>query len=334
MLLRKKKEITCESMGLEAVNLPGSFLRSLHFYEHWRTVGQMFRNYPGVDTTFDQLTRNPVRGLFLHWIGWPLYFGLSNQGFGLWLTDGNNRPQLAGQIYLQHRKMITHINDIEVNKPFQGRGYSHTLLALAEQQARLNNKQFLTLAVTLSNSRAVNLYRKSGFVEQHHRYFYLARPWWSHATSPYSPLSSPVRLVPLKFAAARRNLRRFFTLEIQTGEPQVAAVWESFYRPSLPRPGAGFSFALYDGERPLPRGHADFFDWQGQGRWQIYLEPALWGTATEQLFFEALLHQSRSYNQLGLSVGTAAHHQAALAFTRTLGLVERDTERMLMVRQL
>lgn len=309
---------------------PRSQLRTLRFYEHWETVAHMYRNYPGVDSSFEQAMLGRVRRPFLRWLGMPLYYWLFNTGFGLWLEDG----QLAGQIYLQHRQMVTHINDIEVNRPFQGRGLSHVLLALAEQQARLHRKTFLTLAVTLTNTRAASLYRKSGFLEQHHRYFYLSRPWWSESAEAASLPKNEVRLVALDWAGARRNLRRFFELETRTAETITFPVWRALYSPRLPRRGQGFSFAIYSGQKDRPQGHADFFDWEGRGRWRIYLDPTLWGTPEERSIFEALFHQARGYPQLGLMVGTTQHYELARQFTRDLGLAERDTERMLMIRPL
>lgn len=308
----------------------GAELRLLRLPEHWQAVGHMYRNYPGVDSNFDQML-GTLRKPFLRWLGMPLYFWLMNEGWGLWLYEGKKTPQLAGQLYLQYRKMVAHINDIEVNKAFQGRKFSYKLLELAEKQARLHRKKYLTLAVTLSNSRAVGLYRKTGFQDQHHHYFYLSRPWWSE---PAGEAPGEVRLVPLKRAAAQRNLTRFFRLETREGEPLAAPVWEALYPPELPHRGEGFSFALYFGDKTVPQGHVDFFDWTGRGRWRIYLDPALWATPLEKLLFMALLHQSRGYSQLSLMVGSTPHHQAARSFTRGLGLVERDTERMLMIKPL
>ncbi len=312
---------------------PRSYIRQLRLFEHWQTVRHMYRNYPGVDTNFDAVLRGRFRRPFLRWIGMPLYFWSVNRGYGLWLDEG----ELAGEIYLQHRRLVTHINDIEVNQGFQGRGLSHILLALAEQQARKRGKSFLTLAVTLTNTRAVSLYRKSGFADQHRHYLYLSRPWWSESSSTNNQLPPPhssVRLEPLSRLAAGRNLRRFFSQEIRAGEPLTSQVWEALYPPRLPRRDEGFSFALYVGDRIVPQGHADFFDSDGRGRWRIYLDPALWGSQAERALFEAMLYQSRGYNGLGLMVGTLPHHTAALTLASNLGLVERETERMLMVKSL
>ena len=290
----------------------------------------MYRNYPGVDSNFDQML-GPLRKPFLRWLGMPLYFAALNEGWGLWLREGGRKPQLAGQLYLQYRKMVAHINDIEVNKEFQGRKLSHKLLDFAGQQAHLHGKGYLTLAVTLTNSRAVNLYRASGFLDQHHRYFYLNRPWWS---DPAGDSVEGVRLAPLKRSDAQRSLNRFFRLETREGEALAAPVWEALYRPELPRRNEGFSFALYFGDKTVPQGHADFFDWSGRGRWRVYLDPALWSTPQEKALFMALLRQARGYSQLGIMLGSTPHHEAARKFTRDLGLVERDTERMLMIKPL
>jgi GNAT superfamily N-acetyltransferase len=306
-------------------------IRPLRAFQHWKTVGEMYRNYPGVDSNFDRVLDGFFRRPFLRWLGMPFYFWLANQGFGLWLEN----DELAGQIYLQHRKMVTHINDLEVNRPYQGRGLSRILLDFAEQEAQLHKKAFLTLAVTLSNSRAVTLYRKTDFLDQHHSYFYLSRAWWSEpAARRASSTGAGVRLAYLDRQRASRHLQHWFEQEIRVGEPQTFSVWEALYRPELPHGGQGFSFALYWGDNPTSQGHADFFDWGNRGRWRVYVDPSLWGSAAERALFEALLHQAQGYEQLGLMVGSSAHHTAARTFTRDLGLIERDTERMLMIRPL
>jgi len=143
-----------------------------------------------------------------------------------------------------------------------------------------------------------------------------------------------VRLAPLKRSDAQRSLNRFFRLETREGEPLAAPVWEALYRPELPHRNEGFSFALYFGDKTVPQGHADFFDWSGRGRWRVYLDPALWSTPQEKALFMALLRQARGYSQLGIMLGSTPHHEAARKFTRDLGLVERDTERMLMIKPL
>lgn len=332
MLGRKKKPDTDTPPPVEPLAGPTYQIRRLQPAEHWQAVGHMYRNYPGVDTNFEQVLQGRLKRPFLRWLGMPVYFWVANEGWGLWLADG----QLAGQLYLQHRQMVTHINDIEVNRPFQGRGYSHILLNFAAEQARRHGKTFLTLAVTLTNSRAVALYRKSEFQEQHHRYFYLSRPWWGTQPGEGEPGEgqAKVRLVSLNRQEANRNLSRFFELEMQTAEPIVAPVWLALYRPDLPGRSEGFSFAVYLDDSPEPQGHADFFEWGGRGRWRLYTDPAIWGSPAERALFEAFLYQARGYSQLGLMVGTHSHHIANLAFTRDLGLIERDTERMLMIRPL
>ncbi len=310
---------------------PAQFtIRRLQGTEHWAAVSHMYRNYPGVDPNFDQVLKGRFRRPFMRWIGMPLYFWLGNKGYGLWLNSG----ELAGQLFLQHRRIVTHINDIEVNRSFQGRGLSHELLSFAEQQARHRRKAYLTLAVTLANERAANLYRKSGYLEQHHTFFFLSRPWWSESAPRSTAEREAVRLVNLHGRAARRNLDRFFEMEIEAAESSIASVWKTHYRPELPQRGKGFSFALYWGTATSPAGHADFFDWDGRGRWRLYIDPNLWGTGDERALFETLLRQAQSYGQLGLMVGSRAHHRAVLSFSSELGLVARDTERMLMIRPL
>lgn len=297
-------------------------IRPLHFFQHWQTVGHMYRNYPGVDTYFDELIGGSTFRPFLRWFNLPFYFWLFNQGFGLWQED----EQLAGQIYLQHRLNFTHINDIEVNKAFQGQGYSHTLLDWATQEAIAHHKAFLTLAVTLSNSRARNLYLKSGFLEQHHRFYYT-----SVLKSPPSPIEK-FQLVKLSKRKARPNLQHFFDREIEVAEPLVAPVWQAYYRPGIPKHGV--SYALYLEGYKEPQAHADLFDWPNGMSLRFYLLPQWWGTPTEYGVLYHLLNEGLDKGQLSLSLGTYRHHEIIRNRLIEFGLAERETDRMLMIKPL
>src|SRR4051812_16736360 len=117
ILPRKKPKTTGEQ---PEGSYDGLEIRPLGLADHWRAAGHMFKNYPGVDTNFDQML-GKIRRPFLRWLGMPLYFRFLNEGWGLWLREGAKPPQLAGQLFMQYRKMVAHINDIEVYKAFQGR---------------------------------------------------------------------------------------------------------------------------------------------------------------------------------------------------------------------
>lgn len=302
----------------------------LAFYEHWLTAGAMYRNYVGVDRAFEKTALGAVRRPFLRWIGFPLYFGFANHGYALRIDD-----KVAGVIYLQYRKMVAHINDIEVNRAYQGRGLSHYLLDFAQTQAYHHQKRFLTLVVTLTNHRALNLYRKSGFLEQHYRYFYLSRSSFQAAeSSPHPTYENRLTLRPLQGRAAAQNLRHFFQDEIRQAEPITCEVWEALYPPRLPVRGRGSSFALFWNNAVQPAGHADFFDWGSHGRWRIYLAGQYWGTSDEQALFELLIgyNQAHGLNRLSIMLGSESHHSQARTLARHLGFVERDSERMLMIK--
>lgn len=302
----------------------------LALFENWRTAGHMYQNYRGVDTAFEKTAVGPLRSPFLRWIGFPLYFGLLNEGYALRLHS-----RLAGVLYLQYNRMVAHINDIEVNRAYQGQGYSHLLLDFARKKAQERCKRFLTLVVTLTNTRALNLYRKSGFLDQHHHYYYLARPLEvDRIASPGAETHLTLR--PLSRREAAKNLQHFFKHEIKLAEPVTGEVWEALYPPELPPPARGVSYALFIGAAREPSGHLDFFDWGGAGRWRLYLSSEYWGSPDETALFELLMqsNQSRGLSGLGIMLGSVSHHDKTRALARHLNFVERDTERMLMIKPL
>lgn len=305
-------------------------INRLAFYEHWLTAGAMYQNYVGVDRAFEKAALGIVRRPFLRWLGFPFYFNFANRGHALRLNG-----KIAGVIYLQYRKMVAHINDIEVNRPYQGQGLSHYLLDFAQAEALYHHKRFLTLVVTLTNSRALNLYRHSGFLEQHYRYFYLTRPLVPSTSSvPPAYRENRLTLRPLQGRAATQNLRHFFQQETRLAEPVTSEVWEALYPPRLPVRGRGSSFGLFWNNADKPDGHADFFDWGSHGRWRIYLAEQYWGTPDEQALFELLCsyNQAHGLNRLSIMLGSQSHHNRAITLARDLGFVERDSERMLMIK--
>lgn len=307
-----------------------SEITPLAFYEHWLTVGDMYRNYVGVDPVFERTALGALRRPFLRWLGFPFYFGLANRGYGLRLNG-----KIAGVIYLQYRKMVAHINDIEVNRPFQGQKLSYHLLDFAQRQAIRRKKRFLTLVVTLSNSRALALYRKTGFLDQHHRYYYLSQlPLQATKTSPDDKGSKKLILRPLQGRAAADNLHYFFKHETHLSEPLTGEVWEALYPPRLPGRGRGSSYAVIWDNSSQPSGHADFFDWPGHGRWRIYLASDYWGSADERALLELLIryNQVNGLSRLSILLGSASHHSKAKEIAQSLGFEERDSERMLMIK--
>ncbi len=309
-------------------------IKPLAFSENWKTAGRMFQNYAGVDTAFERTASGLLRKPFLRWVGFPFYFNFFNDGY---LLKVNYQP--AGVIFLQYRQMVAHINDIEINKPFQGKGYSHRLLDFAEKKAREHRKRFITLVVTLTNSRALTLYRKSGFLDQHHCYFFLSRLPEIRNIGKSNSGEGPgnhLFLTRLTGQKARKNLEKFFLLETHLAEPLTGEVWQACYFPAIPRPGEGTSYGIYLPGNPESLDHADFYFWGASGRWRIYLAPDYWGSPEEAALFQLFtrLTLDKNLNGPGIMLGTAAHHQKVSGLARNQGFVERDRERMLMIKPL
>ncbi len=302
----------------------------LAFFENWQTAGHMYQNYPGIDSAFEKAAMGLLRRPFLRWIGFPLYFGVVNQGYALRLDN-----QVAGVIYLQFRKMVAHVNDIEVNRRYQGRGLSHYLLKFAEEKAHEQRKRFMTLVVTVTNTRALQLYQNTGYIEQHYHYYYLPPRLENRPSKSATPGGSDkITLRPLPRGQANRNLQKFFRQEIQLAEPLTGEVWEALYVPRLPERGRGVSYAIYWGSETQPGGHVDFFDWGGYGRWRLYTDSQYWGTPDEQALFELLgnYNQVRGSGGLGIMLGSGAHHTEAQPIAQNLGFMERHRERVLMIK--
>jgi ribosomal protein S18 acetylase RimI-like enzyme len=301
----------------------------LAFWEHWKTVGLMYRNYRDNDPVFERLMGGKLQWPFARFVRGPVYYWLANRGYGL-----RNGRELAGQMYLQHRKFLMHINDLEVNEGFRGRGYSYKMMQYAEEEARHLGCRFMTLGVTLSNTRAVKLYRKLDYQEQHHRHFFLSRP---HVVLPpeHTPVPAGFRSInlrPLKQKEAKANLYRFFEMEQHASNPETAPVWESYYRPHIPDAGQGNSFSVHFMNGPA-EGHVDFYDWSTRGiRWRVYLSPERWGKPEEKIVLEMLLHHGRGNTYQWVSIGSEQHHRQVLLQAQQLGLVERNGERMLMIK--
>jgi ribosomal protein S18 acetylase RimI-like enzyme len=310
---------TSSEIKIEPLKLPGN----------WATVGHMLENYAGVDPEFERVVGKGIFRLFMRWLGLPVYYGVLNKGYVLRVAH-----QPAGVLYLQHRKIVTHINDIEINKPYQGRGLSYKLLDFAGTEAHRRKKPYLTLAVTISNERAVNLYRKTGYVSQHHHYYQLNRAGWQEPT-PLTPEQRKIELDPLDKRQAKANLRRFFETEMQEGVPDFAPVWSAYYAPSASTKSGGLSLGVkWRAEDKDFSGHVDFFRYYGRARWRLYLPKQYWGTPQEKNLLEVLIYESRDYQSVSFSFGTAGHHNLLADFMQEHDFQSRSTDRMLMIKKL
>ncbi len=320
-------------------------IQPLKFWQNWLTVRYMFRNYPtGLDAAWDAEVRGVLRRIFKRFVDVPFYLAFKNEGYRLQLGS-----RLAGLLYLQHPPLVTHINDIEINAAYRGQGYSRVLLDFAEQRAHQLNKKYMTLAVTLSNKRAFNIYLRNGYLEQHDHFFQLQRRWWSE--SPPTPLAPSAittsryqvevkaqhpTLRRLGHTEAEANLLRFFKLETEITNSLTGEVWLRHYPPQLPTRKQGRSFGLTLGVRSekLPEycGQADLFGYGDWVRWRLYLDPIRWDAIAIKALLELLIDQTDSRTTLTIAFGSSEMHNRAQSVARELGLQERASERTLMIK--
>jgi GNAT superfamily N-acetyltransferase len=300
---------------------------------------QMLRAYPpGTDAMVDQMrAAGPLaRFLTLRILG-PLYFA-REQG---WVIRGE-RGVMAAMMYLRreakHGIRVLHIDDINVDAAYRGRGYAQRLMNLAEELARAEGRASLKLAVTVANTPAVTLYRRLGYHEQHHRYFTFTSPSPAPSSAPSSPDVTPdVTLRPLwRWAAAEAN-RRFYHLEQQASVPELADMLAAYYTPRVRGAGMNGCAVERGGERI---GYVQAFRRGGRWNLRLALRPDLWGGEVER---QAIQLASGAIGEthgapIALDVPSAAHFEALRAgpnaLAGTLGLVERTYERMLMVKPL
>src|SRR5258708_30384447 len=131
-------------------------VRPIRFWQHWRAVGQISRDYPpGADVLVDHIRASGFLTRFLvQSVLSPLYFA-GEQGWAVRSEGG----EMAAIIYLRRGARqgirVLHVDNISVNARFQRLGLAQRLLALAEELARAEQRPFLKLAVTVANTPAV-----------------------------------------------------------------------------------------------------------------------------------------------------------------------------------
>lgn len=120
-------------------------------------IVKMALKYHREDPKFRKMVSNTVMS-FLYRIFGPLYVWLSLESFKAVVAD-----RMVGYILLKHREFSIHIWDIVVYPEFQGKGIGTSLMEYAEKTAK-SKFQYLTLAVLESNTAALRLYRKLGYI--------------------------------------------------------------------------------------------------------------------------------------------------------------------------
>src|SRR5262249_52464314 len=158
------------------------------------------------------------------------------------------------------------------------------LLALAEELAAAEQRPFLKLAVTVTNTPAVTLYRHLGYQEQHHRFFTTA------VVSPTIPSSRlpdvTLRRVPQRRAA--KEFHQFYHREIASHTPEVADLLVTYYPQ---RDGTGLwrprSYVFEQDGKTI--GCGDVSRWRAQWTLRLSLHPEVWGTESERQAIQQLM---------------------------------------------
>ena len=119
--------ITCEKAGsCMSSSVLDSSVRPIRFWQHWRAVGQIYRDYPpGADALLDQTRESALFiRLCLRFFLLPLYFA-GEQG---WVVLGEH-GEMAAIMYLRRGTRqgirVLHIDDINVNAHFRRLGLPH-----------------------------------------------------------------------------------------------------------------------------------------------------------------------------------------------------------------
>lgn len=311
--------------------------RRIRGWQHWRAVGQILRDYPpGADAIVDHIrTANAsLRFTLRHLVG-PLYFA-REQG---WMARGP-RGEIAAMMYLRRQDRlgvrVMHVDDINVHADYLRRGLARRLLGLAEDLARKERRPSLKLAVTVTNTPAVMLYRKLGYRDQHHRYFTFKPS--SAATA--EPLPGDLALRRISPKEAPRVFERFFRLEMKATDPEVAEVMVTYYgQGGSDISGLRKAQRAYTIERNTEViGYGDVYTQKAQWHLRVSLRPELWATETER---QAIHLMTDALGRLDGStvifhVPSAGHFDALsrgpASLADALGFIPHAAERMIMVK--
>lgn len=314
-------------------------IRRIRLWQHWRAVGVSWRNYPpGTDVLLDSMRAvGPFRRLTLRYVTLPLYFA-REEG---WAVRGP-RGVMAAVIYLRRRDTagvhVLHIDDVVVDARFRRQGLAQRLLARAEEIARREHRPYLTLAVTVTNTPAVTLYRRAGFQELPLAYFEAERldrdtpPGVAAAIDGADALA--VRPLDLGEAASVRD--RVYRAELAVSNPDVVDMVATYYVPRLDN--TAWRYAITQDGREIGYGDAV----RGPTRWMVRygLLPDLWGGPVDAAVLRLLLALAHEAGAAGANVfAMTTGHLAALtagapSLASAFGLVEHADGQMLMYKVL
>jgi GNAT superfamily N-acetyltransferase len=324
--------VAFDSIPASTEHLP---LRRIRFWQHGRAVSQMVRAYPpGVDALVDRihamgfLTRFLVQRLLV-----PLYFA-REQG---WVIAGE-RSEMAAIMYLRREQRqgirVMHVDDINVDARYRQRGLAQRLMQLAEEVAGQEERPFLKLAVTVTNTPAVTLYRSLGYQEQRPHYFTYTPTQVSQR--PLAPDGLTLR--PLHRRQATAALQRVYEMELMASASALAPLLAAYYPLSVMREAVRMYAIEQDGQ---VIGYGDFY--RRAARWNVDLglQPALWGTEQERQVIHCLMGalEDAGYppgSEIALHLPSVAHFNALRAGAQSLagemGFVEQNYDRMIMAK--
>ena len=224
--------------------------------DSYAIAGLMCESLAGVDLEFDAMTRTPLQRWWVRHIHLPIYFHFLNEGWKL-VCDGS----IAAYLYLLFGRESCHVNDIGVVPAYRRRGLARLLMTFAERRALDRGLPAMTLAVTVHNTPAVNLYRSLGYRAAHHCF------WRGEsARLPTTPRRA-VRRRELSPEQRVGPFREFWARSLEAAGLPAAALLADQARYWWTPAGRGFELW---GDEPEPLGYADLLRVEGVTELRIF----------------------------------------------------------------
>ncbi len=294
-------------------------IASIRFRDLVAVIRMTHENMTGADRQFTHLVSSRL-GFFVSNLLLPINLLFAGSGY-----KAVHRGEMIGCAYLKMSKRCGYVFNVSVRRPYRRRNIGRMLMEHLEVLTRKNNRQWMALQVDDGNVGAQGLYAALGYIAFHPCFYAGLVP-----DIKGLEVNEEVGLERLASYPGSRLFTRYLELERVEGDAWASRIIGDLVSATSPNCEYYRCLATNDevGCIMCERN-------EGSLKIKLVLRPDQWGNRVAR---DAIASALDALGYIGSSIevylGSSQHHEAVAPLFAELGLEERVTTRILMLKRI